>query len=345
MVLQNVSCISFPIKQEIMNVSLIGEAINGICPPYLIQTWLQQYCGGTFFHSANCSFSNTISLRSVWCRRAMIPGEIFTSFAEFQGIVSVNDLWFPLGFQELSQASLGFLRSFCFCTEPPGSIEWLDPAPRLHVDDCFELRNCRLGPCDLLLSSHQIFLHEVRLPTVRLLHGALVILVLWQISQFRSLGKWVQTVFSQIRTSLKRRLWRRFMRRTGVWVSAFRNSVIHENFSEFLKPFRYVGIQRISPFLIVVFIFIWFWVGLVNGSPRSVLSTGSLDTVTRRIYPTEFFLCFSPTVLSLDTVEDVMVGEVDQLEEDVDVQFPALKVSWMLKDENWRLLACYRRLS
>ena len=29
---------------------------------------------------------------SVWCRRAMIPGEIFTSFAEFQGIVSVNDL-------------------------------------------------------------------------------------------------------------------------------------------------------------------------------------------------------------------------------------------------------------
>ena len=39
----------------------------------------------------------------------MIPGEIFTSFAEFQGIVSVNDFWFPLGFQELLQASLGFL--------------------------------------------------------------------------------------------------------------------------------------------------------------------------------------------------------------------------------------------
>ena len=45
----------------------------------------------------------------LWCRRAMIPEKIFTSFAEFQGIVSVNDFWFPLGFQELLQASLGFL--------------------------------------------------------------------------------------------------------------------------------------------------------------------------------------------------------------------------------------------
>ena len=31
----------------------------------------------------------------------MIPGKIFTSFAEFQGIVSVNDFRFHLGFQEL----------------------------------------------------------------------------------------------------------------------------------------------------------------------------------------------------------------------------------------------------
>ena len=31
-------------------------------------------------------------------------------------------------------------------------------------------------------------------PPMRLLHGALVILVLWQISQFRSLGKWVWTL-------------------------------------------------------------------------------------------------------------------------------------------------------
>ena len=44
----------------------------------------------------------------------MIPGEIFTSFAEFQGIVSVNDFRLPIGLQELLQASLGLLWSFCF---------------------------------------------------------------------------------------------------------------------------------------------------------------------------------------------------------------------------------------
>ena len=59
--------------------------------------------------------ANPISLRSVWCRRAMIPCKIFTSFAEFQGIVSVNDFWFPLWFQELLQASLGFLGRFWCC--------------------------------------------------------------------------------------------------------------------------------------------------------------------------------------------------------------------------------------
>ena len=55
------------------------------------------------------ALSNPISLRSMWCRSTMIPGEIFKSFAEFQGIISVNDFRLPLGFQELLQASLGFL--------------------------------------------------------------------------------------------------------------------------------------------------------------------------------------------------------------------------------------------
>ena len=71
------------------------------------------YSRGAFLCSAHCSFHN-ISLRSVWCGRAMIPWKIFTSFSEFQGIVSVNDFWFPLGFQELLQASLGFLWSLIF---------------------------------------------------------------------------------------------------------------------------------------------------------------------------------------------------------------------------------------
>ena len=44
----------------------------------------------------------------------MIPREIFTSFAKFQGIVGVNDFGFPGGLQELLQAPFSFLRSFCF---------------------------------------------------------------------------------------------------------------------------------------------------------------------------------------------------------------------------------------
>ena len=44
----------------------------------------------------------------------MIPGKIFTGLAKFQGIVSVNDFRLPIRLQELLQASLCFLRSFCF---------------------------------------------------------------------------------------------------------------------------------------------------------------------------------------------------------------------------------------
>ena len=44
----------------------------------------------------------------------MIPGKIFTGFAEFQGTVSVNNFRLPRRLQELLQAPLCFLRSFCF---------------------------------------------------------------------------------------------------------------------------------------------------------------------------------------------------------------------------------------
>ena len=117
----------------------------------------------------------------------MVPGEIFTSFTEFQGIVSVNDFRIPLRLQELLQAPLGV--KFWFCTDTPGSSGWLGPAPRLLFGDCFEIRICHLKPCDLMLSSHQNFSARGTASPSRLLHGALVILVLLQISQFRSLGK------------------------------------------------------------------------------------------------------------------------------------------------------------
>ena len=39
----------------------------------------------------------------------MIPGDIFTSFADSKKNVSVNDFRIPVRLQELLQASLGFL--------------------------------------------------------------------------------------------------------------------------------------------------------------------------------------------------------------------------------------------
>ena len=60
----------FPIRQEILNISQIGIAFHGICPPIL-----QQYGRGAFFYSAHCSFSDPTCFWSVWCRRTMIPGK------------------------------------------------------------------------------------------------------------------------------------------------------------------------------------------------------------------------------------------------------------------------------
>ena len=51
----------------------------------------------------------------------MFPGKIFTGLAKFQGIVSVKDFRFPIWLPELLQAPLCFLRSFCFARI------WLDP--------------------------------------------------------------------------------------------------------------------------------------------------------------------------------------------------------------------------
>ena len=131
----------------------------------------------------------------------MIPGEIFRSFAEFQGIVNINDFGFPLGFQELLQASLGFLWSFVFARIRLDPLSGLDPAPRLHIDDCFEIRNCRLRHLWSAVIKSTNFSARSTAPPLRLLHGALEILVPLQISQFRSFGEMsVNTVLTQILT-------------------------------------------------------------------------------------------------------------------------------------------------
>ena len=170
--------------------------------------------------------------------------------------------------------------------------------------------------CDLLLSSHQKFVHEVRLCQYVLCMGPcnfgpltdLAISVFWEVS--------FNIVFTQIHTSRRRRLQRWFMRRTGVWVSVFKNSFIHKILSEFLQPFRYVGMTRVSPHLFVIIIFFGFGilVGLFNnssnaseeyGSLRTCLSTLSLDTIVGRW--SEWSISF----------EGVVCVEVDELEEDV----------------------------
>ena len=180
---------SLPIRQEICDVSKMEKHSMESAQHFFIQTWLQQYCRRTFFHSAHCSFRNTVGLRSVWCRRTMIPGEIFTGLAKIPRncqctwlLVSTRA---PGNFANFS----GFLVKFCFCTDMLGSIGWLSPSPRLHIGDCFEIHNFYWELCDLLLSGHQKILHEVRLHHCVSCTGPLWVLVLWQISQFRSLGK------------------------------------------------------------------------------------------------------------------------------------------------------------
>ena len=166
----------------------------------------------------------------------MIPGEIFTSFSELHGIVIANDFGFPVGLQELLPASLAFLWSFCFRTDTSGSIGWPSPATRLHIGDCFEIRNCRLGPCDLLLSSHQKFQHEVRAPPLRLLHGALVILVFYRSRSFGLKGNECKLcVYTNAHVSwmwalkmLHERNWR--------WESPCSGISSSTKFSEFLQP-------------------------------------------------------------------------------------------------------------
>ena len=72
----------------------------------------------------------------------MIPGKIFTGFAKFQGIVSISDLRISYRVPRTFASSFVFPQKFLFRTDTTGSIGWPSLAPRLHIDDCFEIRNC-----------------------------------------------------------------------------------------------------------------------------------------------------------------------------------------------------------
>ena len=143
---------------------------------------------------------------SVWCRRTMIPGKIFTGFAKFPGTASVNDFRFPIWLEELLQGPFVFPEKVLFCKDMTGSIGWSSPAPRLHMDDCFEIHNFHWELCNLLLSSHKIFCTKygstntssARCPRD---FGPLADLA---ISVFREVS--INTVFTQILASRRRRL-------------------------------------------------------------------------------------------------------------------------------------------
>ena len=115
----------------------------------------------------------------------MIPGKIFTSLAKFQGLVSANDFRLPIRLQELLQAPLCFLRSFCLARIR------LDPlgGQVLHHDCISIIVSIFTTFTENFVIKSQTFSARGTVPPMRLLHGALVILVLWQILQFRSVGK------------------------------------------------------------------------------------------------------------------------------------------------------------
>ena len=131
-----------------------------------------------------------ICFRSVWCWRTMYPGKIFTSFAKFQGIVSVNAFRLPVRLQQLLEPPLCFLRSCCFARirlDPLGG--WV-----LH-HDCISMIVSRFTTftenfvicCNQITNIFCTMYDSAHTSSAR----ALVILVLWQISQFGSFGQWV----------------------------------------------------------------------------------------------------------------------------------------------------------
>ena len=82
------------------------------------------------------------------------------------------------------------------------------------------------------------------------------------ISVFREMS--INTVLTQILTSLEYGLQRCFMRRTGVRVSVYWNFIIHQNFPEFLQPLRDLRIQRVAQFyrgFLFYLVFGFYWLG------------------------------------------------------------------------------------
>ena len=98
-------------------------------------------------------------------------------------------------------------------------------------------------------------------------------------------------------------------------VSVFRNCVIHEIFCEFLQPFWYVGKQRVAAFCrgFRFYLVLDFGLAWSTGRPGLFVQHVNLTQVLDGNLSHLDFFCVRVS-LSLDTV---VVGEVDELEEDV----------------------------
>ena len=238
----------------------------------------------------------------------MIPGKIFTGFAKFQGIVSVNDFWLF--------GSKNFCKLLCvycevFLLHGYAWIHWVAKSCTttayrwLFRDSQPSLRTL----WSAVIKSPNFSARGTTLP-IRLLHGALVILVLWQISQFRSFGKWVWTLCLPKSTLL-------VCSKDGSWEELACESLRSGTMSStrfYLNSWSHSGMSEYNGSLGFRFLFgFGFSVGLVNESPRSFRSTCELDTDAGS-ESVPHMSAFALVSLSLDTVR---VGEVDELEEDV----------------------------
>ena len=259
-------------------------------------------------------------------------------------------LGFPIWPQELLQAPLCYLRSFCFA-----QIR-LDPlgGQVLH-HDCISVIVSRFAIVteDFVICCYQVtkifstrhgfaFASSARSPCN---FGPLADLT---ISVFREVS--MNTVFTQIHTSLGCGLWRYFMRRTGVWVSVFRNSLIHEIFCEFLEPPGFQNLrdpsQQTTGFTVLswspfyLFLGIFGWLGdlardWIHGKQLvSLFYSFNMWTWHRHwmgIYPTQIFPFSSLTVAwhSCSRWRRRAWGRCRMIYASV------LNVSLMLKNENW----------
>ena len=173
--------LSYGVSHQTRYLECFSKIGKAICPPTLVQTRLQDNSRGAFLYSARCSFSNRICFRSACCttdsRRDLHKLCRIPRNCQCKCLLASHRA--PRTFATFIE----FPEKFWFCTDTTGSIGWPSPAPRLHFDDCFKI---------LLLSSHQNLRLEVRTASpLRLLLGALVILVLFTDLAISVLMEWV----------------------------------------------------------------------------------------------------------------------------------------------------------